>query len=697
MKRVLQISALSAAGHPENHTMTNRTTVWGGSLLLILCVLYVGVAAENDQQPPTGDTPAASDSGPKDAQLPTDEPPETTESATSSGEGEFQAWPLVCLGVGIVVVLGLIIGFRVNAFIALILAAITVSLMAPGPWAVKISRVATAFGNSAGGIAIVIAMAAVIGKCMLDSGAADRVVRAFLNLLGEKRAPAALMGSGFVLAVPVFFDTVFYLLVPLARSLHTKTGKQYLKYLLAIGAGGAITHTLVPPTPGPLLMAQNLRVDVGMMIMVGAIVAVPAAILGLLFAGIADRLMPVPMRQIGTEPEPKPLDDAQLPSLFMSLLPVILPVVMISTNTIFQTLADADRPGQLRPADVKDWSAFRAEVGGGASLDGEANTPSERIWQKLNQREVKRKERLERKGEAGTFTDVRTLFTSDSSLSDDEKQAVVDALNEVLGQRDLYSYETFVGVRLPKNVRDLQSGLGERSAKVDIERANRRLLEAVYNTPEQTLIEPMVWDTRLRRVANITSLFGNANLALLLSAIIAMFVLVRQRNLKRHELAAAVETALMSGGVIILITAGGGAFGSMLKEAQVGPALRSMFGTGGEGQAAGIMFLLLGFLIAVVLKIAQGSSTVAMITGSAMLVGVADATLLGFNPVYLATAVGGGSLVGSWMNDSGFWIFAKMGGLTEEETLKSWTIMLSLLGLMSLGVTMLLANFMPLL
>ena len=71
------------------------------------------------------------------------------------------------------------------------------------------------------------------------------------------------MGSGFVLAVPVFFDTVFYLLVPLGRSLYRRTGTHYLKYVLAIGCGGAITHTLVPPTPGPLLMAANLNIDLG--------------------------------------------------------------------------------------------------------------------------------------------------------------------------------------------------------------------------------------------------------------------------------------------------------------------------------------------------------------------------------------------------------------------------------------------------
>ncbi len=127
-------------------------------------------------------------------------------------------YPLVILGIGIVAVVGMITILRLNAFVSLITSAIIVSMLAPGELATKISRVADAFGGAAGKIGIVIALAVVIGKCMMDSGAADRIVRAFLRLLGENRVSIALMSSGFVLSVPVFFDTVFYLLVPLARS-----------------------------------------------------------------------------------------------------------------------------------------------------------------------------------------------------------------------------------------------------------------------------------------------------------------------------------------------------------------------------------------------------------------------------------------------------------------------------------------------
>src|SRR6185312_16746364 len=90
-----------------------------------------------------------------------------------------------------------------------------------------------------------------------------------------------------------FFDTVFYLLVHLARSMYGRTNRNYLKYLLAIAAGAGATHTLVPPTPGPLAIAGTLGVDLGTMVLVGAAVALPAAAAGLLFAGWVDRRMPV--------------------------------------------------------------------------------------------------------------------------------------------------------------------------------------------------------------------------------------------------------------------------------------------------------------------------------------------------------------------------------------------------------------------
>ena len=105
--------------------------------------------------------------------------------------------PLLVLVVGIGIVLGLIIGLRTNAFLALIVAAFVVSILAPGTVGEKIGRVASAFGSVTGSIGIVIALAALIGRLMMESGAADRIVRFFLASLGEERGGAALAASGY--------------------------------------------------------------------------------------------------------------------------------------------------------------------------------------------------------------------------------------------------------------------------------------------------------------------------------------------------------------------------------------------------------------------------------------------------------------------------------------------------------------------
>ncbi len=460
----------------------------------------------------------------------------------------FDLHPLLILVIGIGNVVLMITLLRMNAFIALITSAIVVSLLAPGQPAEKVSRVATAFGSTAGSIGIVIALAVVIGKCMMDSGAADRIIRAFLSLLGEKCAATALMASGYVLSVPVFFDTVFYLLVPLARSMHRRTKKHYLKYAMAIAAGGVITHSLVPPTPGPLVMAENLGIDIGVMILVGALVALPASFVGMLFSGWADQRMNAQMRPLGGEiSEPELLKDSQLPGLFVSFLPIVLPVLLVSTNTIVSALTKGAAEG-----------------------------------------------------------------------------------------------------------------------------------------------------SPLRRAAGITAVLGNVNLAMLISMTIAMWTLKSKRKRTNAQLAKVVEVSLMSGGIIILITAAGGAFGAMLKAAQIGPTIENLLKADGGQPASGLMLLILGALITSVMKIAQGSGTVAMITSSTMIAAMITSTeTLSYNRVYLATAIGGGSMIGSWMNDSAFWIFVKMTGLTEAEGLKSWTPLLAIAGFTCVVVSLLLATILP--
>jgi GntP family gluconate:H+ symporter len=303
-------------------------------------------------------------------------------------------------------------------------------------------------------------------------------------------------------------------------------------------------------------MAEQFGIDIGLMILMGIAVGLPTSVVGLLVCRVLDRFSPIPMRSYAGEPEAEPLEDKDLPPLSLSLLPVLLPVVLISANTIAKAVAGA--PTQA------------AEAG----------------------------------------------------------QAAV-----------------------------------------------------AVATAQQ--------------VADVTAVLGNPNLALLLSAAIAMTLVVWKRGLTLRDLAGKVDKALMSGGIIILITAAGGAFGAMLRAAGVQTAVKDMLDT--VGPNAGLMILLLGFGMSVLIKFAQGSGTVAMITTASMFAAMGiSSEMLGCHPVYLAMAIGSGSLVGDWMNNSGFWIFARMSVLTETETLKTWTILTAALGVAGLVFTLALAAVLPL-
>lgn len=510
--------------------------------------------------------------------------------------------PLLILVIGVAVVIGMIMFLRINAFIALITAAIVVSLLSPGVGAEKISRVAEAFGATVGGVGIVIALAAIIGKCLMDSGAADRIVRSFLKAVGEERAPIALMGSGFLLSVPVFFDTVFYLLVPLARSLWLNKRKNYILYITAIVAGGAVTHSMVPPTPGPLGMAAFLEIDLGLMMFVGAMVGLPMSIVGLGVCWFLNRRMPLDMRPYAGAEEPTPIEDSKLPPLWISLLPVVLPVVLIAANTVAMSLAPSV-PDETDLAGLANLvSDFVSDV-----------TPAET--------------------DGGNAPDLATLITPITESAE---------------------------------------------------------AEALLVEPEAGRSDS--WN----RLLAITGVLGNPNFALLVSATICLYLVARYRGDSLLQLSDGVEHALMSGGVVILITAAGGAFGKMLKEAGIQSTIESWLGQGGS--IPGSTVLLAGFSVAMLMKFAQGSGTVSMLTTSSMFAAMqfSDESL-GFNIVYLATAIGSGSLVGDWMNNSGFWVFSKMSVLTTSETLKTWTFLTACLGVTGLVVTLIASKLLPLL
>jgi gluconate:H+ symporter, GntP family len=192
-------------------------------------------------------------------------------------------------------------------------------------------------------------------------------------------------------------------------------------------------------------------------------------------------------------------------------------------------------------------------------------------------------------------------------------------------------------------------------------------------------------------VLRIFKQLGNPVIALFIGTCIALYLLGKQHSFRLKELEKPVEKAIGSAGTIILITCMGGAFGAILQQTSIGTWL---IGVSGDYKLAALP---LAFFVTAVIRTAQGSETVAMITAVGILTVLNVPGVLGFHPVYLAIVIGCGSKLFPWMNDSGFWIICKMSGFTETETIRNFSILLSLMGTTGLFLCMLLASIFPLL
>lgn len=417
------------------------------------------------------------------------------------------------------------------------------------------TRLTTALGSYCGNLAILIVAASIIGRCLLDSGAADCIVRSTLNVVGEKNAPAAFVVSGFTLSIPVFFDTVFYLMIPLGQALRRRTGRNYLLYVLSIVAGGTMAHSLVPPTPGPLFIAEAFGVSLAAMIVGGTLVGLFSASVGMLYAVWVNHKFELQLPS-DSDPESSPAvenpigasteNSAREPHLLVALIPILLPVLMISA---------------------------------GALITGVGS------------------------GDAALFT--------------------------------------LAGVTIP-------AGL-----------------------------------------AHALQVLAEKNLALLISAMVAVLMLIRTKRPGKEALAKALQEAVSSAGTIILVTAAGGAFGRMMRQASVAELLQSL------PETSPVMLVVAAFLVTTAVRTAQGSATVAMMTSAGIFSGLVVSGAAGVDPLYVALAVGCGSKPIAWMNDSGFWVITRMSGMTEREGLIYVTPMTALAGVAGLAAVIVGVVFFP--
>ncbi|MCC9621917.1 MULTISPECIES: gluconate:H+ symporter [Exiguobacterium] len=433
---------------------------------------------------------------------------------------------------GIFLLLFLVIRTKLHAFVSLLLVSLIVGVAAGMPLGDVIASIQNGMGGTLGFVAVVVGLGAMFGKMLEVSGGAERLAQTLVSKFGEDKAQWALGITGFIVAVPVFFDVGFIILVPIVYGLAKKTGRSLLYYGIPLLAGLAVTHSFIPPTPGPIAVANLIGADLGWVILFGVIAGIPAMILaGPVFGKYIAKKIHV---TIPDYMEFKEIDTSkELPSFKMILSLILIPLVLILANTLSAVLLD-------------------------------------------------------------------------------EGNAVRDFL-------------TFLG-------------------------------------------HPFV--------------------ALTIATLLTFVFLGTRRGYSRDEVQEIATKALEPAGIIILVTGAGGVFKQVLIDSGVGDVLGEMMA------GSPLPAIVLAFLIATVVRVAQGSATVSMVTAAGLITPLLEIqNITGAALGLIVIAIASGATVLSHVNDSGFWLVNRYFGLDVKDTLKSWTIMETIIGLTGFAVVFLISLF----
>ncbi|WP_114167058.1 gluconate:H+ symporter [Exiguobacterium sp. TNDT2] len=433
---------------------------------------------------------------------------------------------------GIFLLLFLVMRTKLHAFVSLLLVSLLVGIAAGMPLGDVIVSIQNGMGGTLGFVAVVVGLGAMFGKMLEVSGGAERLAQTLVNKFGEDKAQWALAITGFIVAVPVFFDVGFIILVPIVYGLAKKTGRSLLYYGIPLLAGLAVTHSFIPPTPGPIAVANLIGAELGWVILFGVIAGIPAAILaGPIFGKYIANKIQV---NIPDYMEFEEIDTSkELPSFKMIVSLISIPLVLILANTLSAVLLE----------------------------EGNA---------------------------------IRTFFT----------------------------------------------------------------------------------------------FMGHPFVALTLATLLTFIFLGTRRGYTRDEVQEIATKALEPAGIIILVTGAGGVFKQVLIDSGVGDVLGEMMA------GSPLPAIVLAFLIATVVRVAQGSATVSMVTAAGLITPLLEIqNITGAALGLIVIAIASGATVLSHVNDSGFWLVNRYFGLDVKDTLKSWTVMETIIGLTGFAVVFLISLF----
>lgn len=461
---------------------------------------------------------------------------------------------IAALVAGIATIVIIVLATRLDAFIALLIAALVTGVVAGQDLLSLIDAVTTGFGNTLASIGIVIGLGVGIGKILEVSGAADSLARAFLRAFGNGREPWAMGSVGSLVSIPVFCDSGYVIMNPLARSIARVKRGGYITLALALGAGMTLTHHMVPPTPGPLAATGILGADIGGVILTGLVFTV-----------------------------------------------LLLPVVVIYARWIGPKLEP-----YLNAKVSRDVYAT-AGVGAATASATTADTVT---------------------GDEVTVTEETTTETPATAVGGKKPGAFLGFLPLIIPL--LLIVANTVSTAIDRNAQGVLSGDD---------------------------YEPSNWVAPL-------AFIGNPVVALIIGLVLAVYTLL-PRFTPRSQVQSWLADAAASAGLILLITGAGGSFGMVLRESGVGDALAEAIAS------ISLPALLVPFIIASLVRLAQGSGTVAMITAASVTAPLIEP--LGLSPLVAVMACTAGSMVFSYFNDSYFWVVTRFAGLDGIQAIKGWS------------------------
>ncbi len=470
------------------------------------------------------------------------------------------------LGIGAVIVL--ITWLKVHPFLALIIGSAVLGAVAGFGLSNTVDSFTNGVGSTVGSVGLLIALGAMIGGLLADSGGADLFVNSVVGRVSRTALPWAMMGVAALIGLPLFFEIGVVLLVPIVLLVAERSALPLLKVGLPALAGLSVLHGLVPPHPGPLVAIALLHADLGLTLLFGLIIAVPAVVIaGPLFAMVISRYVHV--------------------ATPMALAPTRRPAMAVT--------------------------ATGGVLGSGSSIgSGDATADDAGV----------------RNGPGGVSS---TTSGVDESTTATRSPRLVP---------------TVATIALPV-VLMLARAIGE-------------LTLATGNGTRSVL-----------------DILGTPVVALLIGVVVAMFTLGVAAGFPRAKISASVGGALGPIAGILLIVAAGGGFKQTLVDAGVGDLVA------GIANGSNFPVLVLGWLIAVGIRLATGSATVATITAAGIVVPLA-AGLAPPQVALLALAVGAGSLFFSHVNDAGFWLVKEYFGMTVGQTLASWSVMETIISVVGL-------------